>query len=152
MICLFEVKCKSGNRYGLALGPTVLSRLQKAYAKVLPTGAILRAQQIADSKGINLADIEESDLLDAMTPEEVEMMMGNTFEANVIAVMTTLREVNGESIADVEKFLDEMESLADFNELAEIVRGRIEEFKLGTEAKGESKLSSSEQEMEKART
>ena len=126
------VKCESGNEYELALGAGILQKIENYYASSIPASAMKRIVMESEKlglKGEEAAKYAQENVLGSMTKSEDEEMFANQLAATMVAVKIALRKHRGVSIHDVEAFVDEDLSGADYKELAKVVEDAYSEFK-----------------------
>jgi len=139
------VECKTGNKFGLALGPMVLNTLASYYRKILPARVTKRLGEMALKLGKDMEDISEAELLDMLTDEEYETVQNGEIEKELDAVRESLMTYNDEKIDDMNFFLKATMTVAEFNEVTAVIREAVKQYQDGLEVAGKSEPSSSKQ-------
>jgi len=139
------VECKTGNKFGLALGPMVLNTLASYYKRILPARVTKRLGELALNQDKEMEDISEAELLEMLTDEEYELVQNSEIEKELDAVRESLMTYNGEKIDDMDFFLKVTMKISEFQEVTAKIREAVKEYQDGLEVSGESEPSSSKQ-------
>lgn len=144
---MYEHSCpNTGLKYGLALGPLILSKIAEEDGEIIPTAVMKRMEIEATERKIEIADLDDGWVVDNMNDEEYAKFRSNLRLQSIRALQKCLRTVDGKSIEDVEKYLEEdLHNLEDYESLVKIVQKQLLQYQTGLQEQGESRLSSAKQ-------
>lgn len=150
-----EIKCESGNTYGLALGPAILLSLQEGYTEIISDEVLEKVDKYAEAHGRTSSDIlrDEEILENLIGSKDLMVLLKNqqTHQFNTLKkVLRIVNEVRFDNNEKLVLFLEEDMEPKDYPEVMNEINSAVFEFKFGVSSSEKSELLSMVEEKKEA--